>query len=444
MWRVEGARWRVGNGRTIRVWQEKWLPRPNGTIVNRPFEVNPNTTVSSLLNNKDEWNIDTLNNYFHKEDVPWILGIPIDTHSEDMLIWPFTKDGNYIVKSGYRVAREMNLTPTRSSNMDQTHAWWKMWWGLNLPPRMKLFGWKMCRNWLPAKTNLVHRGMKINPICTNCGRFDETLSHALWNCEKVKKVWKLMPSYNIIKDSRGNSMMDLLVEFKHKLAKEEFEDVVKVLWAIWENRNRQWTNQHIMNGARLLDWVFNSYPREIHGQENLTKMHPAAEKNQWQTPPVGTYCVHCDAALKPNQEGVGIGYVWQDWKGNILSAGMKYQPIFCNVNIAEAQAVAAALNDKPKSVHHPFEIRTDSKLLVDAIVHNGNSLDDMKPVVNQIKRHPDFSQCTKFNHSSLKSLHRNQVLCQKLYPNMHENYRSMKYPENLHKGCELEADDDRR
>ncbi|KAF4385133.1 hypothetical protein F8388_014266 [Cannabis sativa] len=263
---------------------------------------------------------------------------------------------------------------------------------------MKLFGWKMCRNWLPAKTNLVHRGMKINPICTNCGRFDETLSHALWNCEKVKKVWKLMPSYNIIKDSRGNSMMDLLVEFKHKLAKEEFEDVVKVLWAIWENRNRQWTNQHIMNGARLLDWVFNSYPREIHGQENLTKMHPAAEKNQWQIPPVVTYCVHCDAALKPNQEGVGIGYVWQDWKGNILSAGMKYQPIFCNVNIAEAQAVAAALNDKPKSVHHPFEIRTDSKLLVDAIVHNGNSLDDMKPVVNQIKRHPNFSQCTKFNH----------------------------------------------
>ncbi|KAF4361686.1 hypothetical protein G4B88_008190 [Cannabis sativa] len=228
--------------------------------------------------------------------------------------------------------------------------------------------------------------------------FDETLSHALWNCEKVKKVWKLMPSYNIIKDSRGNSMMDLLVEFKHKLAKEEFEDVVKVLWAIWENRNRQWTNQHIMNGARLLDWVFNSYPREIHGQENLTKMHPAAEKNQWQIPPVVTYCVHCDAALKPNQEGVGIGYVWQDWKGNILSAGMKYQPIFCNVNIAEAQAVAAALNDKPKSVHHPFEIRTDSKLLVDAIVHNGNSLDDMKPVVNQIKRHPNFSQCTKFNH----------------------------------------------
>ncbi|KAF4391669.1 hypothetical protein F8388_005434 [Cannabis sativa] len=355
-WWKTKRQWGLGNFKEQQVITCNKMPSKelNGilaSILNTPGSRKTCAMMSSLLNNKDEWNIDTLNNYFHKEDVPWILGIPIDTHSEDMLIWPFTKDGNYIVKSGYRVAREINLTPTRSSNMDQTHAWWKMWWSLNLPPRMKLFDWKMCRNWLPAKTNLVHRGMKINPICTNCDKFEKTLSHALWNCEKVKKVWKLMPSYKLIKDSRGNSMMDLLVEFKHKLAKEEFEDVVKVLWAIWENRNRQWTNQHTMHGARLLEWVFNSYPRETHGQESLAKMHSATENNQWQTPPDGTYCVHCDAALKPNQEGVGIGYVWQDWKGNILSAGMKYKPIYCNVNIAEAQAVAAALQDKPKSVH---------------------------------------------------------------------------------------------
>ncbi|XP_060974461.1 uncharacterized protein LOC133039585 [Cannabis sativa] len=377
----EGARWRVGNGRTIRVWQDKWLPRSNGTIVHRPIDANPNITVSSLLNNKEEWNVNTLNNYFHKENVPWILGIPIDIHSEDMLVWPFTKDGHYIVKSGYRVAREINLAPTRCSNMDQTHAWWKMWWNLNLPPRMKLFGWKMCRNWLPAKSNLVHR---------------ESLSHALWTCEKVKKVWKLMPSYKLIKESRGHSMMDLLVEFRYKLAKEEFEDVVKVLWAIWVNRNRQWTNQHYMHGARLLEWVFSSYPKENHGKESLPNVHSAAHTDQWQAPPVGTYCVHCDAAIQLNQEGVGIGYVWRDWLGNIISTGMKYTPVCCSVTIAEAQAVVAALQDRPKSLHQLFEIRSDCKLLVDAISANGSSLGDMQPVVNQIKRHPEFSHCTKF------------------------------------------------
>ncbi|KAF4384273.1 hypothetical protein F8388_010518 [Cannabis sativa] len=308
--------------------------------------------VSSLLNTKEEWNVDTLNNYFHKEDVPWILGIPIDIHSEDMLVWPFTKDGQYIVKSGYRVAREIKLAPTRCSNMDKTHAWWKMWWNLNLPPRMKLFGWKMCRNWLSAKSNLVHRGMKIDPTCNYCGRFEESLPHALWTCEKVERVWKLMPSYKLIKESRGHSMMDLLVEFRHKLAKEEFEDAVK----------------------------------------------PTAHTDQWQAPPIGTYCVHCDAAVQPNQAGVGLGYVWRDWLGNIVFAGMNYIPACCTVTVAEAKAVVAPIQDRPKSLHQSYEIRSDCKLLVDAISANGSSLGDMQPVVNQIKRHPEFSYCTKFCH----------------------------------------------
>ncbi|KAF4391142.1 hypothetical protein F8388_009564 [Cannabis sativa] len=108
--------------------------------------------------------------------------------------------------------------------MDRIHPWWKMWWKLTLPPLMKLFGWKLCQNWLSAKTNLHHTGMSIDPTCSICAKYVESLSHALWTCDKVKTVWKLMPCYKLIKDSRGNSMMDLLVEFQQKLAKEEFED----------------------------------------------------------------------------------------------------------------------------------------------------------------------------------------------------------------------------
>ncbi|KAF4381222.1 hypothetical protein G4B88_015488 [Cannabis sativa] len=307
------------------------------------------------------------------EDVPWILGIPIDNHSEDILVWPFTKDGHYIVKIGYRVAREINLAPTRCSDMDQTHAWWKMWWNLNLPPRMKLFGWKMCRNWLPAKSNLCHRGMKIDPTCNNCGRFEESLSHALWTCEKVKKVWKLLPYYKLIKESRRHSMMDLLVEFRQKLAREEFEDVIK---------------------------VFSSYPRDINGKESLPTVHSAAPKDQWPAPPVGTSCVHCDAAIQPNQVGVGLGYIWRDWSGNIVSAGMHYLPVCCTVPVAEAKAVVAALQDRPKNMHNPYEIKLDCKQLVDKISANDSFLGDIQPIVNQIKRHPGFSYCKKFIHVS--------------------------------------------
>ncbi|KAF4356996.1 hypothetical protein G4B88_025133 [Cannabis sativa] len=192
--------------------------------------------------------------------------------------------------------------------------------------------------------------------------------------------------------------MDFLVDFRQKLAREEFEDVIKVLWAIWENRNRQGNNQPYMNGARLLEWVFNSYPREISGKECLPTMHPTAPKDQWQAPPVGTYCVHCDAAIQPDQAGVGLGYIWRDWLGNIVSAGMHYLHVCCTVPIAEAKAVITALQNKPKNLQSPYEIRSDCKQLVEEILAIDSSTGDIQLVVNQIKRHPQFSYCTKFKH----------------------------------------------
>ncbi|KAF4366147.1 hypothetical protein F8388_014865 [Cannabis sativa] len=207
-------------------------------------------------------------------------------------------------------------------------------------------------------SDLCHRGKKIDPTCDNYGRFEESLSHALWTCEKVKKVWKLMPCYKLIKESRGHSMMDLLVEFRQKLAREEFEDVIKVLWAIWENRNRQWNNQPYMNGPRLLDWVFSSYPREEHTCDSgiLTTVPSIVPTEHWPAPPVGTYCVHCDATIQPNQPGVGLGYIWLDWSGNIVSAGMKFLPVCCPVIVAEAKAVITALQDRPMTVYNSYEI----------------------------------------------------------------------------------------
>uniref|UniRef100_A0A803P910 RNase H type-1 domain-containing protein n=1 Tax=Cannabis sativa TaxID=3483 RepID=A0A803P910_CANSA len=157
-----------------------------------------------------------------------------------------------------------------------------------------------------------------------------------------------MPCYKLIKESRGHSMMDLLVEFRQKLAREEFEDVIKVLWAIWENRNRQWNNQPYMSRAQFF--------------------------------------------------GVGLGYIWRDWSGNIVSTGMKFLPVCCPVIVAEAKAVVSALQDRPMTMYNSYEIRSDCKQLVDDISANDSFLGTAQPIVNQIKRHLGFSSCTKFIH----------------------------------------------
>ncbi|XP_060958282.1 uncharacterized protein LOC133030087 [Cannabis sativa] len=265
--------------------------------------------------------MEEITKHFHKEDIPWIQGIPIDLYIEDTLTWPYTPNGEYIVKSGYRVGREINLHPTRCSNMEEVNKWWKMIWSLQLPPQMKLFGWRVCHNWLPAKTNLIHR---------------------------VKKIWKLIPWYKKCDILGEGSMFDLLMSLEKKL-------------------DRKWNQLPIMNGIQLLTWIFSAYPHSNpHGDIALKPeaTHPTIMK-QWQPPEKGSICVNCDAALHENLIGVGIGFIWRNWEGQIISAGMIYMPSMCTVEMAEAWAILEAIKRAPAAAKGPIEIQSDCRAVVD-------------------------------------------------------------------------------
>uniref|UniRef100_A0A803NSJ4 Reverse transcriptase n=1 Tax=Cannabis sativa TaxID=3483 RepID=A0A803NSJ4_CANSA len=53
-------------------------------------------------------------------------------------------------------------------------------------------------------------------------------------------------------------------------------------------------------------------------------------------------------AMDPGKEGVGLGYIWRDWCGNPIAAGMVFLPQFCSVLLAEAEAVLAAMKARPR------------------------------------------------------------------------------------------------
>ncbi|KAF4350693.1 hypothetical protein F8388_003414 [Cannabis sativa] len=312
------------------------------------------------------WNMAKIDKHFHKDDISWIQGIPIDLYMEDTLIWPFTPNGQYIVKSGYRVGREMNLNPTRCSNMTDIQKWWKMIWSLHLPPRMKLFGWRVCHNWLPAKMNLKHRGMEVNTRCELCARYDETLTHALWSCDKVKSIWKLLPWYKQASKLGEGSMFDILKSLEQTINRQDFEDAIKILWAIWENRNRKWNQLPCMNRQQLLNWVFSAYPNG-HTEAVPAVNHEAdlnSHQKKWIPPASGSICVNCDAAVVDNTAGVGIEFIWRKADGQMLSAGMRYLNNCCSPKTAEAWALWEALNNLPATETSRIEVQSDCRLLL--------------------------------------------------------------------------------
>ena len=102
------------------------------------------------------WNRVLVMQHFNHEDGEAILRVPLSRRViQDSLFWTFTKSGDYTVRSGYQVARELqkegNWAECSSGVMGGSV--WKVLWKLKVPNKIKVFGWRACCNILPTRVN---------------------------------------------------------------------------------------------------------------------------------------------------------------------------------------------------------------------------------------------------------------------------------------------------
>ncbi|KAL8116958.1 hypothetical protein AgCh_023220 [Apium graveolens] len=132
----EGSRIKVGNGTSINIWNDPWIPETdNAYLTTSRLQELFNVTVSNLLKDEaKEWDRDLIHDLFNDEDARRILKIPLSMRYEDDL-WFWTEDekGKYTIKSGYRLlCRTFNQNMVRGSNF-----YWIKLWALPIPPKMK-------------------------------------------------------------------------------------------------------------------------------------------------------------------------------------------------------------------------------------------------------------------------------------------------------------------
>ena len=123
----------MGNGNKIRVWQDKWIPRPSTYRLVTPEKLNSeNALVCKLINRAThEWNMDRLQEWFLPEDREAIMSIPLSTNEVcDRLIWAENRSGKFTVKSAYAVALEeqSRLGMVDCSNGSVRRKLWKTIW----------------------------------------------------------------------------------------------------------------------------------------------------------------------------------------------------------------------------------------------------------------------------------------------------------------------------
>ena len=130
-------------------------------------------------------------NMFEQADVKAICRIQLSQRDvEDTIIWLHHKNWLFTVKFAYKLAREVlqggNIA--ESSRGCVGKRVWAALWKLQIPNKIKFFGWRACNDILPTKLSLLKWKIIEDVMCPICMRFLVSAIHALWECEAAKDV----------------------------------------------------------------------------------------------------------------------------------------------------------------------------------------------------------------------------------------------------------------
>ena len=131
----EGARWKVGNGRSIRVFTHDWLSHSPVPL----NEFSLNMRVCDLIDqDTKQWDRGKIYSTFAHQTQTKILVVPLNNiNSEDSLIWKENRAQRFIVRTAYQVALCLKDQPRDEHSAAWIHgATWKELSTLKVPPKV--------------------------------------------------------------------------------------------------------------------------------------------------------------------------------------------------------------------------------------------------------------------------------------------------------------------
>ena len=270
--------WIVGDGQTIRIWQDPWLL--DGSL--RSYIAGPlllhdeENRVHSLWINQS-WAFDLLNFPLSPHLQNLIQGIPI------AYLWPYNK-GTCSVKSASHFLYDQSLVPWNT-----TLGNWL--WTLPCPKKIQFFLWKAMRNRLPTRTFLAHGRQHVDSHCPRCNSPEMTL-HILWDCPWAREVWSQSPGilpfsfYHMpLQDwLRYNATLDRTI-LPHQLLWQTYFPFT--CWKLWLARNERIFKNHSRSQHSLL-YSSVQAATEYHFLAGTTSQPPSRIPHlvKWYPPPI--------------------------------------------------------------------------------------------------------------------------------------------------------------
>nr|POE68086.1 hypothetical protein CFP56_19740 [Quercus suber] len=153
------------------------------------------------------WKEEEIDRLFIPEEAATIKAIPLSLFNRDDLpFWPYTRDGIFSVRLGYRLLLEQEETKVAGTNS------------------------------LPTRANLVRRHVLDDALCQECKLHSEDVMHALWSCPNLNDVWRV--HFEKLKADTVQISSFLEIIDSASLEKTSFDLFAITISVIWMCRNK--------------------------------------------------------------------------------------------------------------------------------------------------------------------------------------------------------------
>lgn len=350
---------RVGNGESINILQEPWLPCDRDPYIQTENEVLKGSKVSSLMSmDHDSWDTDLIHDIFNTRDANLILTIPFRRTEADSWFWRNDKMGIYTVKSAYALIRDK----ARIDQANDTSIFWNQIWNLKIPLKVKHFLWRSIRGCLPSKECLLQKNVVLDSRCPVCNLVEETTYHVLVTCPIAMQCWQY-PEYTYAVQADTNMQVWAEQVLQHS-RRNVINKIFMVAWAIWKNRNDiVWKQKGkdyveiVQSDVQVLNYWESAQDKSF--DSTIGFLTQSDGDVHWRQPQQGAVKVNTDAAIFEESNYYSYAMVARDHTGTMLEAQSSCKQGILNPDLAEAIGIREALSWVKSKDWQMVEVETD-------------------------------------------------------------------------------------
>ncbi|XP_075663011.1 uncharacterized protein LOC142632511 [Castanea sativa] len=340
----KGLLWRVGNGSSIRIFHDNWLPDPSiKKILSKPLLLDSQDMVSSLIDwEKHCWSRDVIDANFSPREATTIKAIPLSLSYQQLL------------------DLELNEQPS-TSDLSSTKQLWNGIWKLRVPNRVKTLIWRTSTNSLPSKVWSVNFG---------------------WLLSEAGKATCFLDVLKLC--SERSNLVDMLA---------------MTVAQIWTRRNKLRVGDDVPPLGLINQLALVSLQEFHQSSLNPPKAPLPPKDSKWLPPPTNWVKVNFDGATFGTSSSAGLGVIIRNDLGLVMAAFTQPIPLPTSVEMVDVLAARSALCFAKDLGFTKLVVEGDSKIAIQALTNDSLSSSCFGHIIKDIKRLSSTLESVIFSHT---------------------------------------------